>query len=733
MNGVPPHFATVQDAAACYIDQMHWSVVPLLPRGKECVKPDWRNVVFRANDFAPHDNIGIKSVNGLVVADDDFTPHHNAALVVECRNAFMPPTGAIYGRASKPGAKRLYHCPDKTTPTVLKGFKNKVVFELRVAHQDMAPPSVHPNGERTRWDVLIHPDDVARVALETKARYYSTARLIGEVWPVGGRHELRLAIAGVLLRTLRIPTDDARNILEWGCRLGGSDAGGVRDAANAIASTSRKLEKGVKTSGAATVKQLLFHDDIGKQFIAILRRWYGKERVIPPEIAELNKHYFIIGLGAQTVVGEEVAQKGWTDFVFRSFDDFKRKTIKQVVKTGEKDGAPVFKPLAKFWLEHRDGRQYNRLVYSPPGSGIHIGHNDLNGWQGFRVTPKAGDWSLTRKLLFDVMCQEDTERFEWWMDWMASLFQQPGRHGESSPVCVGPQGTGKTFVAKTVIADTFDGRHARVTTHTKQVLGDFNDILSGLCFLVLDEVGLTDQKDYNAMKGLITGDDIVINRKGLKIETEPSMLHVMFLSNHATPIKPAADDRRLAYFPFRDTYRNDTKFFGALTDELNHRGGRAAMLDELLKRPVDWDRLRIAPDSDVKQTAKRESWTVAQWFLYRQLREHRSDWDNAKDAASKDVRRVEKKEWVSAFEVYTQSLGRKDIPPDALTELRKVLKTTFPDGPNRWDYNRAISGTRDYWTLPTWNEFKRAFEVSVGCSVDDLDDETALRDDESPF
>ena len=45
------------------------------------------------------------------------------------------------------------------------------------------------------------------------------------------------------------------------------------------------------------------------------------------------------------------------------------------------------------------------------------------------------------------------------------------------------------------------------------------------------------------------------------------------------------------------------------------------MLSELLARTVDFDSLRLAPDTQPKQTAKRESWTAAQWFFFRMLRD----------------------------------------------------------------------------------------------------------------
>ncbi len=86
-----------------------FAVVPLLPRTKRCVVDDWPGRTFGVTDFQPNANVGICSVNSLVVVDDDFDQN-----AVGCMDDFLPKTGAVYGRPQKPRGKRLYYCPDLT-------------------------------------------------------------------------------------------------------------------------------------------------------------------------------------------------------------------------------------------------------------------------------------------------------------------------------------------------------------------------------------------------------------------------------------------------------------------------------------------------------------------------------------------------------------------------------------------------------------------------------------------
>jgi hypothetical protein len=221
---------------------------------------------------------------------------------------------------------------------------------------------------------------------------------------------------------------------------------------------------------------------------------------------EVNERFCLVGVGAQTVVAEEVIRRDGTreysEYLLRSIPDFKNKLIKEFIRVHNGDGELTTQPLANVWLNHQRGRQHDQLVYRPPGSGLTLDPRDLNGWKGLTVTPQAGSWSRTQDFIWTIVCQHDRALYEWILDWMAAVFQRPGQHADTAIVATGHEGTGKNFFADTVIGRCFDARHARVTTHVRQVLGEFNAILSGLCVLVLDEAGLATDNDARALRGL---------------------------------------------------------------------------------------------------------------------------------------------------------------------------------------------------------------------------------------
>jgi len=170
-----------------------WQVVPLVPGQKRVNIDGWKKLKFTTDMFQMEDNIGIKSIDGLIIVDIDCEE------AVKCADAFLPPTGAIYGRKSKPKSKRLYYCEGLTKIIALKDRKDDTtLIELRVNHQDMAPPSVHPSGEKLEWyGNITTPATVEIDQIKRAVKMVATASLMIRYYnPPGARHNWMLAFAG---------------------------------------------------------------------------------------------------------------------------------------------------------------------------------------------------------------------------------------------------------------------------------------------------------------------------------------------------------------------------------------------------------------------------------------------------------------------------------------------------------------------------------------------------------
>jgi hypothetical protein len=701
----------VEQFAGFYRRSLRWSPVPLRPKTKVCHFKGWPRFEFAETDFKPHDNIGLKSVGGLVITDED------CAEVVQAADTFLPPTGAIYGRPTKPRSKRLYFCPELDKPMQFTDVDGAMLLELRVNSQDMAPPSVHPNGEQLKWcGPLLEPAHVARDVLVDAHRHLAIAALIARNWPAKSRHFLRLAYARVLLDTLDIPDKDAVTILEAGCRVGGSDDAGVADAQRAIETTRMRLDVGEAATGVAGVASLIQE---GQQIVNKLRRWLDKRDEVQEEIARLNASYAIIGVGNKTLVMETLLDGGIKELW--PFEEFKRRLIKMHVKVRKNAGRAQasFKlaPLADLWLKHPEGRQFDQLRYAMPGSVVKCDPDDYNGYLGFTVAPQAGDWSLNRRHILDIICGANEGYYKWVINWCAALVQLPGRHAMTAIVLRGRQGVGKGHFANAMLGSLFFPQQYLHIMGANQLTAEFNEHLSGKVLVFADESTWGgDPKAGAKLKGLVTEDTVPIHRKFLKMIDEPSALHIIVASNNEWPVPIELDDRRFTVLDVSDARRQDNTYFSRLARELRS-GGRAAMLHELLEHGVDEGALRRPLDTKAKReiTALTLS-PIQHWWLEKLKTGSMNDTDD-RNAWPASIQKAAVHESFREF-LDRHHQGNRDKRATE-TELGQFLQKYTPLTPQR----RLVDGKRErFWNFPTLEACRsawlKAFDWPVNYSWD---------------
>ena len=176
--------ATTQTLAADYL-RRGWAVIPLPAREKAPRLRGWQSMRLSETDlssyFVGSANIGIltgEPSGGLADVDLDHS------LAVEMADDYLPPTGSVFGRVSKPRSHRLYRCPGATT-TKHQTRDRAMIVELRsTGCQTVAPGSTHPSGEPIQWvaddePATIDADDladaVARLADAVRLRAHDLA------------------------------------------------------------------------------------------------------------------------------------------------------------------------------------------------------------------------------------------------------------------------------------------------------------------------------------------------------------------------------------------------------------------------------------------------------------------------------------------------------------------------------------------------------------------------------
>lgn len=208
-----------------------WNPVPIRARDKKPIGKAWQDRIITTENVADHFkaaalNIGVQlgaTSGGLTDIDLD-SPE-----ALRVASYFLPQTDCIFGRASTRCSHRFYRTTLHEThdsaavqfkdPLLAKSRgkttgegdepKKAMLLEVRIGGgargaQTLIPGSIHPSGERYAFESGCDGDParVDDVELLTAARRAAAAALLARYWPASGaRHDARLALAGVLVRS----------------------------------------------------------------------------------------------------------------------------------------------------------------------------------------------------------------------------------------------------------------------------------------------------------------------------------------------------------------------------------------------------------------------------------------------------------------------------------------------------------------------------------------------------
>jgi len=503
--------------------------------------------------------------------------------------------------------------------------KFPMLVEIRTGrgHYTVVPPSrvpVKSNGvlEQLRWfaDGDARACDFPR--LRTSVLYVAITALIARHFiPDGERWKFYEALSGFLLR-LDLPADAVTKILE-------TAADYVKDndtspgPAEWVRRTEARLRKNLECSGAPVVAKMI--GEHGPAVVKQIRKWCGKTSEVEEAVERLNDRFAIVSVGNKVVVMDNLPdgsiKKLWPFEEFKKLLSKERITIPSTTPTGRPTEKEV--PLASLWIKHPDGRRFESLVYDMPGSAERCGPQDYNGYLGFTVAAKAGDWSKNQDHLKKIICGGDANLYAWLFNWMAALVQWPGRHAFTALVLRGGEGVGKGHFAHLMLGALFHPQQYLHIIGAGMLTGQFNEHLSGKVLVFADESTWGgDPKAADKLKGMVTESTVPIERKFLPLVEEPSCLHIVIASNNEWPVAIPRDDRRFVVFDVPDTKRQMESYFTPLRDELRD-GGLAALLFDLMDHEIDDVALRHPPITKGKREVMMQSLKPIERWWYEKL------------------------------------------------------------------------------------------------------------------
>ena len=227
---------------------------------------------------------------------------------------------------------------------------------------------------------------------------------------------------------------------------------------------------------------------------------------------------------------------------------------------------PVAKPaevVNSFWVSPNT-IEYHRLAFHP----IPQSADTLNLWVPHTVVPAQGVWTVIENYLKDVICDGDLALFNYIIQFLAHALQHPEEKPGIMIVLIGAEGVGKGFFIR--LLEALWGATTLQVSDIAAITGNFNAGLERAFWVALDEcMFFGDKKALDRMKSITTEPWIQVEQKYEPPKIIFSVHRLVACTNHAQWGQIRSDDRRYLFIKVSDCHKQDTGYFGLLSNALN--------------------------------------------------------------------------------------------------------------------------------------------------------------------
>lgn len=419
------------------------------------------------------------------------------------------------------------------------------------------------------------------------------------------------------------------------------------------------------------------------------------------QVEELNQRWATIRLGKKLYILDDTPQEGQI-YSIMEIDPWRRMMSGFSVRFGKRDV-----PLHEVWLESRYRRQYRGIMLSPQGAP----EGYYNLWRGWAVEPRQGSWELFKRHLYYVVCSGEPTNWRYLRRWLAYKLQNPGKKLGVAVALKGGKGAGKSIVADYLMR--VFGVHSVRVTHERHFLGNFNVHLEHALLVNAEEAFWAGNKKADGvMKDLITGNSMMIERKGIDTCAARNLLDVLVTSNADWVVPASHDERRYFVLEVSDEMVGNFAYFRALATEMEGTGP-SAMLFDLLSEDLSGFEPRDVPATEALLEQKIEGMKSEEWFFY----------EIAKDGHMPGLGLDGSIGRKRLYQDYLQFCSEKRLPYPVKDSVFGKLVASLGVGRAKLgsDGSRA-----PVYRVPSLVQFRAAFDAYMGQETQwqDVDDET---------
>ena len=205
------------------------------------------------------------------------------------------------------------------------------------------------------------------------------------------------------------------------------------------------------------------------------------------------------------------------------------------------------------------------------------------------------------KHIHDNIANGNDELYNYILNWISYILQNPGEKTGTCLVITGEQGTGKNTFTD-VICNLMQRYSVRNLTDISHLVGKFNSVIENNKLIVCNELSSADSNlrmNADSLKSIITEKVSTVEAKYMEPRMVENVVNLIILSNHFDPVKVENGDRRYVVCNTNETHKDDQDYFGAIIDTFTEEFYQN-LFTYFMKRNLDGVNLRILPKTEAK-------------------------------------------------------------------------------------------------------------------------------------
>lgn len=260
-------------------------------------------------------------------------------------------------------------------------------------------------------------------------------------------------------------------------------------------------------------------------------------------------------------------------------------------------------PFISQWIKDPDIKSFRDMVFMPPPMLAPVG--SFNIWDGFaieryiptRPVDVASDAVTFMLEFFSIMCGRNARVTKYLLDWIAHIFQMPGKKTGIAILLKGEEGVGKnrmTDFLRALLGGSCrsSSKFLQTATPATTLYGRFTRLREGKLLIVINESNASDNFTANdTIKDMITCDEFQSEGKNTNAYTINCVARFMFTTNNDNCLRVTPDSRRFVVIEVPSELKGNTAYFKRLSAYIDDEHTCYEFYKHLMARDissVDW-------------------------------------------------------------------------------------------------------------------------------------------------